>query len=328
MRHDDLLRKYLKRHVESKIIRNYMTIPFLYLGKMDILYKDDMTDELMYELLNDPDEIEAILPFSEFTVYDKNISAADLVADSMMQDDDTVEKVAKALHVNPHTLFRERTSEIAFIISYQKEKRRWTLTEISGLKSGVFMSLATFNVDTDNKITIGHLENAILVEQELLHSIDFAEIQDETSVLFMQLMMNKLLFILKTLQKARDKHLVEVRRVLTPAQKAANAKSKRKGKPLPHREDLPHYVYLDAPRIVVERSGEPVKGSHKTHRGHNRRGHWRRLTNPRFSNHPKYGSKVWVRPTWVGPTEWTVGNTIYTLKDINVGSEEHGHQYH
>lgn len=338
MRHDDKLRKSIKEHLKHKFFQAYVDTPFLLLGKLHVNEIDDKEElkSRVYDILMDDDELEAILPFSEFVVFTQTYTSSDLAAQWMIENDEdthTYNKGLLKLFNKNLDIYEVDLTDASIIFTYEKEDRRWFVTEISAYKTAVIMSSLEFTVDgPQNKIVITDAQSNVIRYGEKLATYNF--IRDDkaqeigASDLFVSTLIAKLGNMLIKLQKARDKHLVEVKRVLTPAQKAANAKSKRKGKPLPHREDLPHYVYLDAPRVKVERSGEPVKGSHKTHRGHNRRGHWRRLDNPRFQKHPKYGGKVWVRPTWVGPTEWTMGNTIYTLKDINVGSEKDGHQYH
>lgn len=75
-----------------------------------------------------------------------------------------------------------------------------------------------------------------------------------------------------------------------------------------------HYIYLDGPPAHVvnqEADGEAKRSV----RGHARKAHWRRLTHPKFKNHPKFGQRVRVRATWVGPTEWADQGKIYTLHD-------------
>jgi hypothetical protein len=124
-------------------------------------------------------------------------------------------------------------------------------------------------------------------------------------------------YFLSFFKWAEGMHMVEVRK--KPNQEDLKHKAKGYKKPW-LRSDLPHYVYLDAPKSVRDGHGNYVP-SDPTHsvRGHNRRAHWRSLTNPRFRNHPMYGKRIRVKATWVGPTEWTVGDTIYTVKgDKNV----------
>lgn len=124
-------------------------------------------------------------------------------------------------------------------------------------------------------------------------------------------------YFLSFFKWAEGMHMVEVKK--SPNQEDLKQKAKGYKKPW-LRSDLPHYVYLDAPKTVRDSSGTYVSGD-PTHsvRGHNRRAHWRSLTNPRFKNHPMYGKRIRVKATWVGPTEWTVGDTIYTVKgDMHV----------
>jgi hypothetical protein len=88
-------------------------------------------------------------------------------------------------------------------------------------------------------------------------------------------------------------------------------------------ESKQHYIYLDgALPTLADGSGgnssESAKGSGHgqghSKRGHYRRATWRRLSHPRFRNHPNFGGRIRVRSTWVGPTSSEVEGKIYTLR--------------
>ncbi len=77
------------------------------------------------------------------------------------------------------------------------------------------------------------------------------------------------------------------------------------------RKDLQSVVYLDSIPEDHQSSkgqGEPLK------MGHRRRGHWRQLTHPRY----KTKRKVRVRPSWVGPDQWSHNGTLYKLMHNDV----------
>ena len=46
--------------------------------------------------------------------------------------------------------------------------------------------------------------------------------------------------------------------------------------------------------------------------GHKRRGHHRTYRSPRYKN--MLGKTSWIKPTWIGPREWTSGPAVYTVQ--------------
>ena len=118
---------------------------------------------------------------------------------------------------------------------------------------------------------------------------------------------------------AEGKHQVRVR----PAGKRKKVNpATYKQKPWTN-PDRPHYIYLDAPQkeAVYESEGDEEKAK-KQRRGHHRRACWVHLKHERFKNHPMYGKKIRRRATWVGPTEWRVGGTIYTFENKDEDEDE------
>ena len=80
--------------------------------------------------------------------------------------------------------------------------------------------------------------------------------------------------------------------------------------------DRPHYIFVDAPHKDAEyiSAGDEEK-ARTQRRGHHRRACWVHLKHERYKNHPMYGKRIRRRATWVGPVEWRVKDTIYTLDD-------------
>ena len=86
--------------------------------------------------------------------------------------------------------------------------------------------------------------------------------------------------------------------------------------------DRPHYILINHEKTVdlFEKSREYEQGEYKV-RGHDRRKHKRMVT----GRHGKDGVWIpykemvqWVRETWVGPKEFTVGDTMYKIIDNSV----------
>jgi len=76
------------------------------------------------------------------------------------------------------------------------------------------------------------------------------------------------------------------------------------------RSDLATIVYLN--KLPTEHR-ESRGGEHNSPHPHPRRGTWRRLDNERFKKHPMYKSKIWIKPSWVGPKKSTVQNITYKV---------------
>jgi hypothetical protein len=83
------------------------------------------------------------------------------------------------------------------------------------------------------------------------------------------------------------------------------------------REDLPHIILID-PQRVREYRPLPAGGTHAPPSPHQRRGHWRQLRAERF----RVKARVWVRPSWVGPTTWETGGQVYRVLADKLSREE------
>lgn len=93
------------------------------------------------------------------------------------------------------------------------------------------------------------------------------------------------------------RHVVEVR---------PSRETKTRAKPWT-REDLPRLILLtpqEAQRYQLHGGG-----THASPHLHQRRGHWRELVSERF----REKRRVWVRPTWVGKTEWEYRGATYAV---------------
>lgn len=75
-----------------------------------------------------------------------------------------------------------------------------------------------------------------------------------------------------------------------------------------------HFVYMDSPHVQSTRNKDGEITHHK--RGHHKRAHWRKMTHPRYKNHPKFGKRIRIPACWVGPKEWVDDGKIYTVMDI------------
>ena len=104
--------------------------------------------------------------------------------------------------------------------------------------------------------------------------------------------------------KYGDKHAVEV----TPNKAPKLSSVMRRERPWSGATG-PHVLLLD--RMPTTQS--EGTGTHASPKPHRRRGHWKTLTNPRFRNHPQYQSKIYVKPSFVGPRQVSYEGNIYRL---------------
>ncbi len=103
--------------------------------------------------------------------------------------------------------------------------------------------------------------------------------------------------------KEGDKHPVEVR-----AKAPANPNAPT-NKSAPWRIKGPSLLLLD--RMPSQTA--PGTGTHASPTPHRRRGHWRTLSHPRYKNHPQYGSKIYVKPSFIGPVQEVYQGNVYRL---------------
>ena len=103
--------------------------------------------------------------------------------------------------------------------------------------------------------------------------------------------------------KHSDKHPVEVTPVKQPKLSSVN-------KDAPWRRATgPRILFLDRmPTTQTESTG-----THASPKPHQRRGHWRELSHPRYRHHPQYKQKIWVKPSFIGPEQAVYEGNLYRL---------------
>lgn len=90
----------------------------------------------------------------------------------------------------------------------------------------------------------------------------------------------------------------------------AKAKSESASKKPWTRRDLSHIILIDPTRVTDYRPARDshLNGTHASPAPHQRRGHWRRIR----IDDPEQ-RKVFVRPSWVGDTEWEYAGQTYKV---------------
>ena len=107
-----------------------------------------------------------------------------------------------------------------------------------------------------------------------------------------------------------------IREASQPSNFTASVTPDKKGKSVEWMKARTHYVILHkahpanskqvAVGSTVTRSSESIK-----RQAHTRRAHARILRSPRFRN--KLGQTIYVKATWVGPSEWKENGSIYRM---------------
>ena len=106
--------------------------------------------------------------------------------------------------------------------------------------------------------------------------------------------------------KYEDKHLVEV---LPAKPKPQRNTPLTKNRPWLNATG-PHVLLLDRmPTTQREHQG----GTHASPKPHRRRGHWKTLQHPKYRHHPQYQKKIYIKPSFVGPSETKYQGNIYRL---------------
>ena len=106
--------------------------------------------------------------------------------------------------------------------------------------------------------------------------------------------------------KYEDKHLVEV---LPAKPKPQRNNPLTKNRPWLNATG-PHVLLLDRmPTTQREHQG----GTHASPKPHRRRGHWKTLQHPKYRHHPQYQKKIYIKPSFVGPSETKYQGNIYRL---------------
>ena len=107
-----------------------------------------------------------------------------------------------------------------------------------------------------------------------------------------------------------DKYPVEVRDIPKKVRKSQFGRSNRNRKKPWTRHDYPQIIFLDQ----LPRHHEHGDGKHHASPvGHMRRGHWRTLKHERYKNHAKYGSRIRVRPAWIGDEHFNYRGREYRV---------------
>lgn len=101
--------------------------------------------------------------------------------------------------------------------------------------------------------------------------------------------------------------------IVEPEPKATPPKQRRKAAKT---RALKPWLDERAPRVIMlnptKRYPEHGRGgTHATPMPHQRRGHWRTLQAERYK--ARRGQRVWVKPAWIGPSEWTHQGNIYRV---------------
>lgn len=117
------------------------------------------------------------------------------------------------------------------------------------------------------------------------------------------------IWICNYLTKTPD-HLVQVKPVMRPSKHTAKTMHKKPWL----REDLPKVIVINP--LQARKYGHRIDrgGSHASPIPHQRRGHWRILRSARWGT--KQGSRVWIKPAWIGDREWVFhGNRYKVITD-------------
>lgn len=248
--------------------------------------------------MTDYEEVDNLLPFWRFSIMDHQIGwhsvewlkegywRITICIDRQLKDLGVPIAPGSLMHVALHITPRDEAEEPEGMVYYDAEARCNLLAREDTKKPpGLDLEIAESLYD-------------VFESEEFRHAMS-------------KQMVTNISYFLSFFKWAEGMHMVEARKKPTKQDLKTTAKGNKKPWT---RGDMPHYIYLDAPHSVSSRGEHAPGESGRKVRGHNRRAHWRTLRDPRFKNHPKYGIPMRIKQMWVGPTDWVVGDTIYTVK--------------
>jgi len=183
---------------------------------------------------------------------------------------------------------------------------RWN----SDFNNTYFISVGTineFNVDMDHKIGVrGEIQNLFicseksLIEKVDLHRMDRLDHRlKEGPLTNVSVALQELIYF----NKPKSFILEE-----TPLK--INEKQMKKNLKIPRSHQRPKYTLLEA-NDIRRKMGLNSVDDKQTKIPHERRGHIRTFKNDVFKN--KKGQSIWVKSTWVGPSESVVKNKRYKV---------------
>jgi len=166
-----------------------------------------------------------------------------------------------------------------------------------------------FSAETGDVSNAGdHLGNFISTAKELpkdrtldWQGVDMEKVQRDKAYIITA--------VINSLWYLAEQDLVPVE--VTPKSSEVNHNKHNSKKKPWMREDFSRVIFLN--RLPAERDDSVIEHTGRSVKGHPRRGHWHRLMHERFKNHPKYKSRIRIRPTWVGPKNTEYRGAIYKL---------------
>jgi len=275
-RRDWELIKALHAHRSKETLEEYLRLPFI-----EVEYFYGEINEELYEGIRTVQDVINIFPFNDFVVALRKESSHYVYRFSFTSDQDT----------------KAHWRNFKYSISYYMDS---TIPEFEGYEVRINVS---YDKATDR-----------LVFNPETSIPDYPKIDEEKiSLPFIELIKydyaNLVRFFAEV--ESRDKYPVRVRQKTTKQDKKSY-----KRKPWLC-TNHPRILFLNRLPIEADPSGDSGsnQGAKDKHArsGHMRRGHWRRLNHERFRHHPQFGSRIRVKPSWVGPTNTEFQGATYTL---------------
>ena len=297
MRFNSTELKHLAKGYSVEKANEWARLPFFYISEneVDLLYKEGDLDEgrvvkpeysVDVDRICDPDYVMRLLPFTEFTALTPTY----------------IEGV-------------QNYSKIKYLVEEQMWLVEHLFTPFEGDETKTIASLLV-DMSTETKegtgVTLAHDVSRKFRNTEDIMRLKYLFPVEEMYPMAYQTI--GIFLSLFTYVENTGQYLVKE---TTPGKKAKKGGKLAKKKTPWDYQDQIRYIYIDEPPSTrTEKSVATGTGSPK--RGHHRRATWVHLTHERYKNHPNYGGVIRRRATWVGPKEWTVNNTVYTLHEPEV----------
>ncbi len=287
MRHDDRLMFGIKQHCPPQAYEKLRNLPFFYFDlHPEEYFKEPYISQNLEEFGN-------LLPFNDFLVMNQVQGILHHISYDVEKNIMIVEDFYNPKHQDKFYAYVNNTKNMPKMVS---QIHVLSMNSDSG----------SFDV---RMAYMGFLKGKVLTgkESEYMNLLEIS--LEETKQAIMNDLRAEISLVDHCLHEAEEKSLHLVR--VTKQTHTSNGKRIPKAA----RDYSPqfHYVYMDCPHPPESES----TGEGTPKRGHHRRAYWRKLSHPKFKNHPKFGQKIRVKACWVGPVEWADSGKIYTLHEYS-----------
>lgn len=243
------------------------------------------------------------------------------------QNTDISGRIERFLHDDVvQGLYMFNKSDVVFAITYDMAgDGRW-MTELFLEKNGTYTYICAVDMmtprgDRDTDLAYNGL---FMLDKTQMKDIEKALNDTRAHIISVYDTALLRLCVLYLWLKQSSSYAVESKPVVKQGSKNPSRSTVKKRPWVANQEKLVTIEFLNEiprePREVRPHQG----GTHRSPVAHTRRGHYRTLRSEKYKGHPLYGVQdgVYVKPTWVGPTEGVFRQREYRLLSVKKGQSD------